>query len=85
MKIEEFYNALPWQVKENAKFPLNYATLTSEQELLIESLFDYERENSKQQLRVNDIISDASIIAAEVQEVADSIKELQSSLEKVTK
>ncbi len=85
MKIEEFYNSLPWQVKENAKFPLNYATLTSEQELLVESLFDYEQENSEQQIQVNDIISDTSAIAAEVQDVAESIKELQSSLEKVAR
>tara|TARA_Y100000296_G_C4977588_1_gene158990 strand:- start:44 stop:301 length:258 start_codon:yes stop_codon:yes gene_type:complete len=85
MKIEEFYNSLPWQVKENAKFPLNYSRLSAEQELLVGSLFDYEQNNDQWRFQVDDIISDTNIIAAEMQEVVDSIEELQESLKRVVK
>tara|TARA_R110000824_G_scaffold12623_11_gene55391 strand:+ start:921 stop:1178 length:258 start_codon:yes stop_codon:yes gene_type:complete len=83
MKIEEFYNTLPWQIKENAKFPLNYTRLTSEQELLIESLFDYEKEREERHNQVSDILSDTGLIERDAQEVVSSIKQLQKSLKKV--
>ena len=83
MKIEEFYNALPWQIKENAKFPLNYTRLTSDQELLVGSLFDYEQKREERQNQVGDILSDTGLIERDAQEVVSSIKQLQKSLKKV--
>ena len=50
-RLEEAYNEMPHQTKEDVGFPDSYLFLTREQEQFIIRLFDTEREAAKYALR----------------------------------
>ncbi len=49
-RIEEVYNMLSYNIKEDIGFPAAYLFLTTEQERFIIELFEREREAVKQEL-----------------------------------
>ena len=82
--IEDFYNSIPWRVKEDAKFPTNFSSMNPEQRRLVKTIYEYERSALDRQDSLKDMSYDAEIIAKEAKTMAEEMAELCESLKKVT-
>jgi len=81
--VEQFYNSIPWRVKEGAQFPANFCSMNPEQRRLVTCLYEFENTDNNKQSRLQDISSDAHLIAEEAKTVANELAELCENLKKV--
>ena len=82
--IEDFYNSIPWRVKEDAKFPTSFSSMRPEQRRLVKTIYEYESGALDKQETLKDASYDAEMIAKEAKTIAEEMAELCESLKKVT-
>ena len=73
MKIEEFYDNLPYRVKEDAGLPTNYSRMTFSQQRLVANLFDYEGRTEKHRNHMEDVMAEAEVLAYETRLIAENL------------
>ncbi len=81
--IEDFYNSIPWRVKEDAKFPTNFSSMNPEQHRLVKTIYDYESNNAINQKKIREVGYDTETIVEDAKMIVTSLTELCESLKKV--
>lgn len=76
MKIEEFYDNLPYRIKEDAGLPSNYSSMSFPQQRLVQDLFDYEEDTEKHRTRMEDIAAEAEMLAYETKIIAENLSNM---------
>ena len=76
MKIEEFYDNLPYRIKEDAGLPSNYSSMSFSQQRLVQDLFDYEEDTEKHRTRMEDIAAEAEMLAYETKIIAENLSSM---------
>lgn len=76
MKIEEFYDNLPYRIKEDAGLPSNYSSMSFPQQRLVQDLFDYEEDTEKHRTRMEDIAAEAEMLAYETKIIAENLSSM---------
>ena len=80
MKIEEFYDNLPYRIKEDAGLPTNYSSMSFPQQRLVQDLFDYEEGIEIHRTRIEDMMAEAEILAYETKIIAENLSNMCSEM-----